>query len=200
LPTAKRPGNPTRNSEFPGSIRIPGTDTAFRVGGQARMTLVHALAPLGADDRFITSSIPVGDAQTAGEESRTTYSPSPSRLNLDLRSLTRIGAVRRFLEFDFAGTGNTARLRHAFIQAGRWMVGQTWSTFSDREAEPIGIDFEGLNAISLFRQAQIRFTQPIRRTLHLSFAVENPAPDLSGAQGVNVTPDFITRIRWEVRG
>jgi hypothetical protein len=57
LPTAKRPGNPTRNSEFPGSIRIPGTDTAFRVGGQARMTLVHTLAPLGADDRFVTSSI-----------------------------------------------------------------------------------------------------------------------------------------------
>ncbi len=37
------------------------------------MTLVHTLAPPSADDRFITSSIPVGDAQTAGEESRTTY-------------------------------------------------------------------------------------------------------------------------------
>ena len=182
--------------EFPGSIRVPGTDAAFKVGGQARMTLVHTLAPLGVDDRFITSSIPVEHADGRGGP-RTTYSPSASRLNLDLRSPSRIGDVRTFIEWDFAGSGNTARLRHAFIQARRWTVGQTWSTFSDPEAEPIGIDFEGLNAISLFRQPQIRFTQPLRDNLNVSLAVENPAPDLTGAQGVNVTPDFIGRLRWE---
>ena len=182
--------------DFPGSIRVPGTDAAFKVGGQARMSLVHTLAPLGVDDRFITSSIPV-DSQTAGDASRTTYSASPSRLNVDLRSPSRLGDVRTFLEWDFAGAGNAARLRHAFIQAKRWTVGQTWSTFSDPEAEPIGIDFEGLNAISLFRQPQLRFTQPFRDNLNVSVAVENPAPDLTGAQGVNATPDFVARLRWE---
>jgi hypothetical protein len=182
--------------EFPGSIKVPGTDAAFKLGGQARMTLVHTLAPLGVDDRFITSSIPV-ENQTAGDESRTTYSPSPSRLNFDLRSPSRLGNIRTFMEWDFAGSGNTARLRHAFIQNSHWTIGQTWSTFSDPEAEPIGIDFEGLNAISLFRQPQIRFTQPFRDNLSVSLAVENPAPDLTGAQGVNSTPDFIARVRWE---
>src|SRR5215475_2037246 len=34
--------------EFPGSIEIPGTDAAFKIGAQARSTLVHSLAPLGA--------------------------------------------------------------------------------------------------------------------------------------------------------
>jgi DcaP outer membrane protein len=184
--------------EFPGSIRVPGTDAAFKVGGQARMSLVHTLAPLGVDDRFITSSIPV-DQATAGDASRTTYTASPSRLNVDLRSPSRLGDVRTFLEWDFAGSGNAARLRHAFIQAKRWTVGQTWSTFSDPEAEPIGIDFEGLNAISLFRQPQIRFTQPFRANLSASFAIENPAPDLTDAQGVNATPDFVARLRWEPR-
>ena len=29
--------------DFPGSIRIPGTDSAIKFGGQARMTLVHTL-------------------------------------------------------------------------------------------------------------------------------------------------------------
>ncbi len=37
------------------------------------------------------------------------------------------------------------------------MIGQTWSTFADPEAEPDGIDFEGLNAIA-FRQPQMRYT------------------------------------------
>ena len=186
--------------EFPGSIRLPGTDAALKLGGQARMTLVHTLAPLGVDDRFITSAIPVEGTQTAGEDKRTVYSPVASRANLDLRSPSRIGDMRMFIEGDFAGSGNTVRLRHAFIQARHWMVGQTWSTFSDPEAEPIGIDFEGLNAISLFRQPQVRFTQPIRSNLNLALAIENPAPDLAGAQGVNLTPDFIGRMRWEPKG
>lgn len=185
--------------DFPGSIRVPGTDAAIKLGGQARMTLVHTLAPLGVDDRFITSSIPV-EAGAAGEESRTTYTPAPSRVNLDLRSRSPIGDLRTFLEADFAGAGNTFRLRHAFMQLKRWTIGQTWSTFSDPEAEPIGIDFEGLNAISMFRQPQIRFTQPVREHLNVSMAIENPAPDLTGASGVNVTPDFVARLRWEPSG
>ena len=69
------------------------------IGGQARMSLVHTLAPLGVDDRFVTSSIPV-DSQTAGDASRTTYSASPSRLNVDLHSPSRrrataMGAAQR---------------------------------------------------------------------------------------------------------
>jgi hypothetical protein len=184
--------------DFPGSIRIPGTDSAIKFGGQARMTLVQTLGPLGTDDRFVTSSIPVGDQQ-AGEEARTVYSPSASRFGIDLRTPfpRRQQTVRTFIEGDFAGTKNTFRLRHAYIQTNRWVIGQTWSTFSDPEAEPIGIDFEGLNAISLFRQPQIRYSFPLREGVRLALALENPAPDLTGASGVNLTPDLIARVRWE---
>ncbi len=148
--------------DFPGSIRIPGTDSAIKFGGQARMTLVHTLGPLGTDDRFVTSSIPVGTDQQAGEDARTVYSPSASRFGLDLRTPFATRTVRTFIEGDFAGSNNTFRLRHAFMQTDRWVIGQTWSTFSDPEAEPIGLDFEGLNAISLFRQPQIRYTHAAR--------------------------------------
>jgi hypothetical protein len=183
--------------DFPGSIRIPGTDSAIKFGGQARMTLVHTLGPLGTDDRFVTSSIPVGADQQAGEDARTVYSPSASRFGLDLRTPFATRTLRTFIEGDFAGSNNAFRLRHAFMQTSRWVVGQTWSTFSDPEAEPIGLDFEGLNAISLFRQPQIRYSHPLREHLQLALALENPAPDLTGASGVNLTPDFIARLRWE---
>lgn len=183
--------------DFPGSIRIPGTDSAIKFGGQGRMTLVQTLGPLGTDDKFVTSSIPVGDGQQAGDEARTVYSPSASRFGIDLRTPFQTRTMRTFIEGDFAGSRNTFRLRHAFMQTSRWVVGQTWSTFSDPEAEPIGIDFEGLNAISLFRQPQIRYTLPLRAQLQLAVALENPAPDLTGATGVNLTPDLIARVRWE---
>jgi outer membrane DcaP-like protein len=184
--------------DFPGSIRIPGTESALKLGGQARMVAVHSLRALGTDDRFVTSSIPVG-TQSAGEDARTTYSPTASRLSTELRMPSPRGPLRTFIESDFAGSsgGNTMRLRHAFIQTNRFVVGQTWSTFSDPEAEPIGIDFEGLNAISLFRQPQIRWTRMILSRYDLALALENPSPDLTGAQGVNLTPDFIVRLRWE---
>ena len=41
--------------EFPGSIRIPGTDVGLRVGGLVRTTGVATLGPLGTEDRFVTS-------------------------------------------------------------------------------------------------------------------------------------------------
>jgi hypothetical protein len=33
--------------------------------------------------------------------------------------------------------------------------------------------------------------------MQFALALENPAPDLTGAQGVNLTPDFIARLRWK---
>jgi len=85
------------------------------------MTLVHTLGPLGTDDRFVTSSIPVEGEQQAGEESRTNYSVAPSRINFDLRSPIPRGALRTFIEADFANGGNGMRLRHAYMQTRRFL-------------------------------------------------------------------------------
>ena len=48
--------------------------------------------------------------------------------------------MRAFIEGDFAGSGsgNLFRLRHAYGQWRKLTIGQTWSTFSDPEAEPTG--------------------------------------------------------------
>ncbi len=192
------PPNVVEAGEFPGSFRIPGTDAAMKVGGQVRMSVVNTLGPLGVDDKFVTSSIPIEGSQEAGKGERLTYSARPSRLNFDFRTPTGVGAVRAFIEADFAGgSTNSFRLRHAYGQWGQFLGGQTWSTFADPDAEPDGIDFEGLNAISLFRQPQIRWTKAIRENAFLSIAAENPSPDVTGASGVNQAPDVVARIRFE---
>jgi hypothetical protein len=184
--------------QFPGSFRIPGTDAAIKVEGQVRMSVVKTLGPLGVDGKFVTSSIPIEGTQEAGKGSRLTYSARPSRLNFDFRTLTGVGSVRAFLEADFAGgSTNSFRLRHAYGQWGHWLGGQTWSTFADPAAEPDGIDFEGLNAISLFRQPQIRWTREVGQNVSLSIAAESPSPDVTGATGVNQAPDIVARIRFD---
>ncbi len=192
------PPNVVEAGEFPGSFRIPGTDAAMKIGGQVRMSVVNTLGPLGVDDKFVTSSIPIEGSQEAGKGERLTYSARPSRLNFDFRTETGVGAVRAFIEADFAGgSTNSFRVRHAYGQWGQFLGGQTWSTFADPDAEPDGIDFEGLNAISLFRQPQIRWTKAMRENAFLSIAAENPSPDVTGASGVNQAPDIVARIRFD---
>ena len=184
--------------EFPGSFRIPGTDAALKIGGQVRVTAVESLDAIGTDDRFVTSSIPVASSEEAGKGARTTLSANASRFNFDFRTPTGVGAMRAFIEVGFGGGGDGTFLilRHAFGQWDHWILGQTWSTFSDPEAEPFGIDNEGLNAISLFRQPQIRYTTSFGDAYTLAAAIENPAPDVTNASSVNLIPDFVLRARW----
>jgi hypothetical protein len=196
-PTPDLPAFVVSAGEFPGSFRIPGTESAFKLGGQARLVAVHTLSGLGTEDRFVTSSIPVG-VPRAGDEARTVYSPIASRLSTELRMPSQRGPMRLFIETDFAGASRTSRLRHAFLQTNHFVVGQTWSTFSDPEADTIGIDFEGLNAISRFRQPLFRWTpNGTSARYQWAFAVENPVPDLTGAEGLNFTPDFIARLKYQ---
>lgn len=189
------PHDPSESGDFPGALRIPGTDSAIRFGGQVRTLLVRNLGALGTDDRFVTSSIPVEGSPEAAKDSRMTLSASPSRLETDFRTQTPVGPLRAFLSGDFAGSNRTYRLRHAFGQWRGFLIGQTWSTFSDPEAEPDGLDFEGLNAISLFRQPIVRWTTPLGERVEFSAALENPSPDITGASGVNQVPDVIARLR-----
>jgi hypothetical protein len=195
--TAELPPDQLAASEFPGSFPIPNSDAALKIGGLVRVNWVSTNNALLVDDRFVTSAIPVEGSAEADKGSRVTVMARPSRFNFDLRTPTGVGHMRAFVEGDFAGSGNTLRLRHAYGQWQRAIFGQTWSTFSDPEAEPDGIDFEGLNAVVLFRQAQVRWTfAPVDR-IRLAVALEDPQPDLTGADGVNQVPDFIARIRWQ---
>ena len=182
--------------DFPGSFKIPGSDAGIRFGGQVRTVLARNLGALGTEDRFVTSSIPIAGTPDASKDSRMTLTASASRLETDFRTPTPFGQLRAFVSGDFAGSNRTYRLRHAFGQWRGVLIGQTWSAFSDPEAEPDGLDFEGLNAISLFRQPGIRWTKPLNARTEFAIALENPAPDITGASGVNQIPDLIARVRF----
>jgi hypothetical protein len=179
--------------DFPGSIRIPGTDAAVKFGGRVRTAAVFTLDPLGTDDRFLTNSIPVGLVSVSGEDKRTNISARASRLNVDFR--TPIGAreVRAFFEGDFAGAGNAFRLRHSYAQFMGFIVGQTWSTFSDPEVDLEDLDFEGVSSENIIRQPLIRYWWRTDPRTRVAFAVETPAVSLTGGTGVNLMPDLIAR-------
>lgn len=191
--------------DFPGSIRIPGTDAAIKFGGRVRTAAVFTLDALGSDDRFLTHSIPVEpDDEAAGKGRRTTFSANTSRFNFEVRTPTGAGHMRAFLEGDFFGSTGTERrtafrLRHAFAQFRGFLVGQTWSTFSDPAADHQDLDFEGINGENVIRQAQFRYTWNAREGLSVAVAAETPEVSLTGGQGVNQAPDIVGRAVWTVK-
>jgi hypothetical protein len=161
-----------------------------------RVNWVTTFDPLLVSDRFITSDIPV-DVVNAPTGGRVDVMAIPSRFNLDFRTPTGVGYLRAFLEGDFAGSGDTLRLRHAYGQWRQLLFGQTWSTWSDPEAEPDGIDFEGLNATVKVRQPQVRWTlKPLGR-FRAALALENAETELTGATAADQRPDFVSRVRWQ---
>lgn len=175
--------------------RIPGTETRMTIGGYVKVDLIHDLSPIGSPNFFDVSKIPT-DGSTG---SSTHLQAMESRLFVDVRRDSRFGEVRGFVEGDFYGSGNTVRLRHAYVQVGeRWLVGQTWSTFMDETIIPATLDFEKPAAYAFARHAQVRYTQPLGKKLQLSAALEEPSKNVEApAPGTvsNPLPDMVLRLK-----
>ena len=178
--------------DFPGSIRIPGTDAAIKFGARIRTAAVFTLDPLGTDDRFLTNSIPVG-VSVVGEAKRTSISARASRLNMEFRTPGGREQVRAFFEGDFSGAGNAFALRHAYAQYTGFIAGQTWSTFSDPGANHLDLDFEAVSSENVIRQPLIRYWWGIEGGTRFAVAMETPAVSVTGGLGVNLFPDMVGR-------
>ena len=182
-------------TSFPGSIPLHGTTAALRIGGFVKANYVQNFETIGSQDRFIVGTIPT-DSTLQGD-SEAVLTVSQSRLNFDLRDQIKADVLRAFIEADFAGSGDTFRLRHAFGQWRAFLIGKTWSVLVDLESLPEEIDFEGINGRILARQTQLRFFPKIGRDLNLILSLEDPQPDVSGGQGLSQVPDLVASIRSE---
>jgi DcaP outer membrane protein len=194
--TPEMPPDVVSAGDFPGSIRIPGSDAAIKFGGRVRTAAVFTFDPLGTDDRFLANSIPVGVTTVSGEDKRTNISARASRLNIEFRTPTGAQELRAFFEGDFAGAGNAFRLRHAYAQYRGFIVGQTWSTFSDPWVGLEDLDFEGVSSENIIRQPLIRYWWNHAPTTRLAVAIETPSVSITNGQGVNLVPDMIARGYW----
>ncbi len=195
--TPELPPDVVSAGDFPGSIRIPGTDAAVKFGGRIRFAGVFTLAPLGSSNSFITNSIPVDVPTPPGEGKRTDFNANTSRFNFELRTPTGVGQMRAFIEGDFTGPGNSFRLRHAYAQFRGFLFGQTWSTFGDPKNDPEDLDFEGINAEVNVRQPQVRYRWIFKKGPRIEVSAENPDVSLTGGDAIDTLPDLVARATWD---
>ena len=148
-----------------GSWRFPGTPARVKLDGYAKLDAIVDSKPAGNPDQFVPGTIPVGLTGRAGRRAR--------RCTCARRGSTSTSAVRpsfgsdfrTFAEIDFYGTSGPVdpRMRHFYGQLANVLIGQTWTTFTDVDAFPDTLDIAGRRwACRSLRQAQVRYTQPLR--------------------------------------
>lgn len=190
--------------DFPGSIRVPGTETSFQIGGYIQLDAILDSDRVGNDDAFVVSSIPTGeDREGAGD---TNFSIRQTRLFLKTQTPTEDwGGLVTYLELDFFGTdGAEPRIRHAYGQIGtddQLLAGQTWTAFQDATVFPSTLDFQGPAGIITSRRPQVRWRHAFNDAWTSVLSVEDPNSDITtpgGLEGEESTPypDLAANLRW----
>lgn len=207
--SAPRPGNAPIDPEYRGFTPLLGTRTWIRIGGYAKLDAIADTAKVGNPNEFVTSRIPVEGEADYGKGEHFAMHAKQTRINLELRAPTAWGSFRTFYENDFFNNSDQStmdyRLRHFYGQIANIVIGQTWTTFYDPDANPDTLDFQGPGVLAVLRQPQFRYAIPlIKEQMHLALAVEQPKSDLTvpssvPGEGKNNAPDFTAHWRWEGR-
>lgn len=187
-----------------GFMTIPGTVTRIRLGGYARLDLLHDLSPIGSTDDFVVATIPMDRTDNSDN---TRIHARQSRLNVELRRPSPLGEARILFETDFFGSGGERafNLRNAYGQAANVLAGFTASTVADPDARADTLDHEGPPARVSTRHAQLRWTRPFSARQTLAVAIEQPDSDVSRVAGDRAVtpqspwPDLVTRYRLDAR-
>ncbi len=187
------------SAQFPHAYKIPGTEIWWKIGGFVKADVIHDFNPITSGGQFFPPDIP-----TNGQHGQDTIlQASASRLNLDFRAPTDWGVGRAFIETDFFDSDNELRLRHAYVESGSLLVGQTWTLWTDPEARPRTLDFESPVSFTLLRHAQVRWTQPVTDYFDWAVSIEDPmteidnfVPGMFPGETEQPWPDVVGRIKY----
>ncbi len=190
--------------DFPGSVRLPGSNTSFQLGGYVQLDAIFDSDRIGNEDSFAVSTIQTGGEKTGA--GNTNFSVRQTRLFLKTQTPTQEwGDLVTYIEIDFLGTdGTEPRLRHAYGQIGntnQLLAGQTWSAFQDATVFPATLDSQGPPGIINNRRPQVRYRHDWAGGWTGVVALEDPTADITtpaGLAGEESTPypDLAGNIRW----
>ena len=161
------------DKDFPGSWPMFGTDLRMKIGGYLKADFLYDFDGTTDQNQFLMSTIPVEGQDTFGNEGYLAFFAKETRVNVDIRRLAGDKIpLQLFVEGDFFTAGNGFRLRHAYITAGDFIIGQTWTTLSFLESMAFMIDFAAGDALFGGRTTQIRYQKKLNKGLKLSVGVE----------------------------
>lgn len=165
---AAAPANPVlktaKGAEFNlyGNVRL---DASYQVEGGAKDMPYNQI-----------NGVPLEGNAEQSDRLRSTL--SATRLGLDFKSPVGVGEqdVKGKIEVDFLGGANldNLRIRHAYLNYGNWLMGQTWSNFAIPDYMPETIDALAFVGGAVKRTPQVRYTAKFNPQTNLVVAAEDP--------------------------
>ena len=164
---------------FAKSVPLFGSDWRFSFGGYIKLDILHDFDGTGDEFQFVTPTIPVEGAPGPQPGSYTNIHARETRFSFEVRNAREgLPFNKAFLEMDFFDESNTApRLRHAYLQWGNLLAGQTWTTLTVLSQLPFLLDFAYGDALYGGRTAQLRWDQKIDGNWSWAAAIEDWADD-----------------------
>lgn len=149
----------------------------LRLGGHLQADAIFDTHKTGSTVFFKPSDIAV-----PGENyPRTLFNIKDSRIRISALNTGEEfdNHLKVILEIDFRNQGTAPRIRHAWLEAGKFGIGQTWSNFIDTDAFPnIILNTGGPNSFSVDRSIQFRYTQDFGDDT-FSVAIEDHEPNIT---------------------
>lgn len=174
----------------------------LRILGSVRYSVLYDMVELAGKKTFNTYYIPTGVENVKVPNYYNDL--SNSRLGFEVTRKLETQDVFIRLETDFNGPNGQFRIRHAYGQIGKVLVGQTWSLFSNVSSLPSMVDGNGPTGSVTLRTPQIRYSGLGPKGTHWDVALEYSTPDVSvedfdtlGISTVQVIPDLTGRFVWE---
>lgn len=174
----------------------------LRILGSVRFSLLYDLKDIPVKKTFNTYYIPVGE----DSKNIPNYYGSLNQTRIGFEINRQVGKDVVFirLETDFNGKNGAYRIRHAYGEVGRFLVGQTWSLFSNVSSLPTMVNSKGPTGSVTLRTAQMRYSDTNRKGTRWAAALEYSRPDLNlqqldttGFSVVQIIPDVTARIERE---
>ncbi len=182
---AVAPADAVVGGDFPGSFKLPGSDTSMAIHGYTKLDFIVDINQTLGDSFDFTGIAPNGSTANR-RDGQFRIHARESRLTFETRTPTNYGQLRTFIQTDFFGAnGNqfvtnssSMRIRHAYGELGPVLTGQTWSNFMDVDDLPETLDFNGPSGQIFTRQPQVRYTREFGK-FTASASVENPQGDFT---------------------
>lgn len=165
----------------------------FTIGGFVNFRTAYDFDNVIGNIDFVTYNIPM--SSTPSNAGRVLMDASTSRLYFKTLVRTANGNhIEAYVETDFRGSGNSLRLREAYISYAGLTVGQTVTTFCDLAASPNTIDFEGPNGYTYGRNLMIQYKHNWKSGWSAAIAAEYPVVSATVGSNAYIIPQRVPDI------
>ena len=185
-------GDYVSGGDFPGSFKLPGSDSSMAFYGFMKADYHHNFGPLRifGPQLAVPAFQPLRNGAGSTNTGQTNFRFNASQFNVETRTPSEYGEIRTLLQFDwfetdFDGGNNNSTvneirngLRLAQASVGPWTVGQQWTVFTDLSQYAETADWENINSGPICRCPSLTYADSLGGGWSFGVSIVDPVTQI----------------------